>query len=1228
MRFNLNLRNSITTRIKLIFLITLICPCFSSAAESIHLQLRWHHQFQFAGYYAALEKGYYKKAGLDVIIHNGTPEKMPVKEVLHGHAHYGVANSEILLERLRGAPLVAMAAIYQHSPSVLLARKDTGILSPDDLIGKKVMMLGRYVDADFIAMFNNENLDIKGIHIIPSSFEIQDLIDGKVDAFNSYISNEPYYLQQQGIEFTTLNPRNYGVDFYSDILFTTEDEIKQHPERVKAFLEASLEGWRYAMAHPQEIIDLLLNKYKVTKSREHLEFEAKAMQLLILPDLMELGHMNPWRWQHMAETFVQAGMVENDHLLRGFIYTPESGINKEKLSQYLKVTATVAILLSFIALILYTAYRSIKRENSRRIAIEKELRNRTSELALHNQILQQINRGIELPNLLDELTRQIETLHPGMLCSILLLDKEGKHLHHGAAPSLPDFYNQAINGLAIGARAGSCGTAAYRRERIIVEDIQQHPYWESFRDLARLADIQSCWSQPIKNNKGETLGTFAIYHRQPALPTDAEITLIENYANLAQLGIENNLADAALIESEERLRFVLEGSDLGFWDWRIDTNEVERDPVWAEMHGYSHEEIKHTTQQWTDFIYPDDREKAWQSIQDTLDERSLIHKIEYRMMHKNGSLRWILDHAKVVQRDQDGCPIRMCGTLADITERKTAEAELRIAAAAFESQEGMIVTDADNVIIKVNQAFTNITGYTAREAIGQTPQHLLRSDRQDRAFYTAMWDSIQHTGAWQGEIWNRRKNGEVYPEWLTITVVKGIDGTTTHYVATLTDITERKTAEEKIKQLAFYDPLTRLPNRRLLLERLKHSIDVERREGKLLALLMLDLDRFKAVNDNLGHLAGDELLQQVATRITTRLREVDMVARLGGDEFIVLLEDINHPENAARIAEDIVADLSKPFQLSQSDDVRIGVSIGISLYPQHGDSPEMLMNSADAALYQAKDQGRGCFTYFSEELTFAARERIALETQLRLAIDQQELRVFYQPLIDIASGRIIGAEALVRWQNPTEELIFPGNFIQIAEETDLIVVIGAWVLRETCHQGRQWLDEGLPALILSVNVSPHQFRRQDINALVATVLSETGYPAEHLALEITESGLMEIQDKAMAILNGLRTQGIRLAIDDFGTGYSSLAYLKYFPLDVLKIDKNFIDDIPFLQGDMEITATIIAMAHTLGFKVSAEGVETPEQLAFLQAKGCDSYQGYLNSQALPAEAFAELLRKS
>jgi diguanylate cyclase (GGDEF)-like protein len=439
------------------------------------------------------------------------------------------------------------------------------------------------------------------------------------------------------------------------------------------------------------------------------------------------------------------------------------------------------------------------------------------------------------------------------------------------------------------------------------------------------------------------------------------------------------------------------------------------------------------------------------------------------------------------------------------------------------------------------------------------------------------------------------------------------------------DITERKASENRINYLAFYDPLTNLPNRRLLWERLKHNIDIGHREGQCMAVLMLDLDRFKAVNDNLGHTAGDELLTQVATRIALRLREVDTVARLGGDEFTVLLTNIKHSEDAGRVAETIIADLARPFQLSLSDDVRIGTSVGISLYPQHGDTPEKLMDQADLALYQAKKDGRSCFAYFSEELTTSVHERIALEFRLRKAIEQQEFRVFYQPQVDIVSGKIIGAEALVRWQDPQKGLIPPIRFIPLAEETGLIIAIGEWVMHETCRQGKEWLDAGLPPLSLAVNVSPYQFRYSNIAELVSTVLTVSGFPARHLELELTESGLMEQQDNTITLLNELRSQGIHLAIDDFGTGYSSLAYLKIFPVDVLKIDKSFIDDIPHDQNDSEIAATIIAMGHILGFKVLAEGVENAEQLAFLQANGCDIYQGYLKSKPLPAEQFAQLL---
>jgi len=561
----------------------------------------------------------------------------------------------------------------------------------------------------------------------------------------------------------------------------------------------------------------------------------------------------------------------------------------------------------------------------------------------------------------------------------------------------------------------------------------------------------------------------------------------------------------------------------------------------------------------------------------------------------------------------------------DITEKKQAEIDLGIAAIAFESQEGIMVTDANNKILRVNKSFTKITGYSIDEVIGKQP-NILNSGRQGKLFYLEMWKTIVSRGSWQGEIWNRHKRGTIYPEWLTITARKDENNQITHYVAIFTDITEFKAAEEKIKHLAYYDPLTQLANRRKLLDRLEHGLAMCNREGTKLALLMLDLDRFKSVNDNFGHLAGDELLQQVASRIKNRLRETDLLARLGGDEFVVLLEDISHPDDAARVADEIVTTLAKPFNLTKANNVQIGTSIGISLYPDHASSVALLMDHADMALYQAKDKGRGCYSYFSEKLTHIVRERLELEANLRQAIKQQELRVYYQPQVDILTGAIIGAEALVRWQTKDNGLIPPVKFISIAEETGLILEIGEWVLQETCRQGQQWIEQGLQQITLAVNVSPQQFKRADMRAIVENILINTGFPANLLELEMTESSLMEQQETVVDILNELRSLGILLAIDDFGTGYSSLAYLKRFPLDTLKIDKSFIDDIPHDQDDVEITTTINAMGHTLGFKVLAEGVENQQQLDFLQLIGCDTFQGYIKSKPLPANEFSALLQ--
>jgi diguanylate cyclase (GGDEF)-like protein/PAS domain S-box-containing protein len=786
-----------------------------------------------------------------------------------------------------------------------------------------------------------------------------------VDAFHSYISNEPYFLKQQGIEFITLNPRNYGVDFYSDMLFTSEEELAQHPKRVKAFLNASLQGWQYAMAHPQEIIALLQQQYQVPKSKEHLEFEAAAMRSLILPDLVEIGHINPWRLSYMAETFVQAGMVKNTELLKGFFYTPDA--TKEHLKYYLKIVVVLAFLSSLIAAILYTAYQSIKRENKQRKRVVKELHQRTDELALHNRILHKINQGVELPELLDELARQVEILHPRMLCSILLLD-DNNQLRHCAAPSLPDFYNQAVDGLAIGDEVGSCGTAAYRGERCIIEDVQQHPFWTPFRELAKQAGVQSCWSQPIQNSHGKVLGTFAIYHTQPTTPLESEIELIESYANLAQLSIEHTQSHKALLESEQRLHFVLKGSRLGFWDWKIDSHNVEIHTIEMEIFRYHCTEIQATAPQWLNFIYSDDREKVWQSIKDVLNGKRTTHEIEYRMLDNQGNIHWILDHANIVQRDVNGKPLRISGTHTDITERKLAEHQLRDSEQRLtlcQLYGGIGTWEAD--LVNDRQIWSPITckllGFPELSA-PKWADFLAVIYPEDRQ---SVIDATQAhlTDGTKYDVEYRIVNADNQLRWMrSVGNVDepNSDGNLTYFRGIVQDITERKATEEQIKQLAYYDPLTQLPNRRLLHERLQHGIDLGERENKLLAVLMLDLDRFKAVNDQLGHKAGDELLQKVAIRIKAQLRKVDTVARLGGDEFVVILPDITHYEDVERVAQIIINELSHPFQLRETDQVSIGTSIGISFYPQHGDSSEILLDRADIALYQAKDQGRGCFS--------------------------------------------------------------------------------------------------------------------------------------------------------------------------------------------------------------------------------------------------------------------------
>jgi diguanylate cyclase (GGDEF)-like protein/PAS domain S-box-containing protein len=564
-------------------------------------------------------------------------------------------------------------------------------------------------------------------------------------------------------------------------------------------------------------------------------------------------------------------------------------------------------------------------------------------------------------------------------------------------------------------------------------------------------------------------------------------------------------------------------------------------------------------------------------------------------------------------------------TFLDITQRRLGEETLRLAAKVFENtQEGVMITDSEQRILSVNNAFSAITGYTEADVLGRTP-NLLSSGRHDDAFYAQLWASVREKGSWQGEIWNRGKTGEVYPEWLTISTVHDARGRLTNYVGVFSDISQIKHSEAQLEYLAHHDPLTDMPNRVLFQARVSHAIHLARRHDSRLGLLFLDMDGFKNINDSLGHPAGDELLQAIARRMTGHVRAEDTLARLGGDEFVILLENLRDSKEAAIVAQNVLGLLMQPFRLGGGQDVFIGASIGISLFPDDAEDATQLVRNADAALYQAKGQGRNTYRFYTEALTRSANERLRMESNLRRALEHGESVLHYQPQIALRDGRLIGAEALVRWLSPEGSLIPPAQFIPLAEETGLIRPLGEWVLRDACSQFRAWTDAGLPQVTLAVNLSSRQFEQRDLAARVGEILAETGFPAAHLELEITESAIMEQGEQAMATLEQLKRLGVSLSIDDFGTSYSSLAYLKRFAVDKLKIDQSFIRDIPHNSNDQEIAATIIAMARNLKLHVLAEGVETEAQLAFLRQHGCDAYQGYLYSRPVPASEFKRFL---
>ncbi len=713
-----------------------------------------------------------------------------------------------------------------------------------------------------------------------------------------------------------------------------------------------------------------------------------------------------------------------------------------------------------------------------------------------NKVLELLSLETPLEEILEIIIQDLERDNPEMLCSILLLNEDGNHLCCGAAPSLPNALNAHLQSLEVAAGVGCSGSAAYTGERVIVEDLTTHPYWANAREVVEKSRLRSCWSEPLFSSKGELLGTFTIYQRQPHVPDELELSTVEQPIKLASIAIERNQTAAAL----------------------------------------------------------------------------------------------------------------------------------RLSASIYQnSSEAMMITDVENHILAINPAFTQTTGYEKDDVIGKDPS-LLASGTHDADFFKDMWNSLYKTGEWRGEIWNHRNNGEDFVAWLTINTIYDRQGKPYRRVSLFSDITERKKADALIWKQANYDTLTELPNRRLFSDRLEQSIKIAKREKHHLALLFIDLDRFKEVNDTLGHHIGDELLLETAQRINACVRESDTVARLGGDEFTVILNELHDVSHIEKVSQKIIDALSTPFLLG-NEQVFISCSIGITVYPDDAQLPQELLKNADQAMFAAKEAGRSRTHYFTQSMQETSQQRMRMARDLRLALQDSQLSVYYQAIVAIEDNHIHKAEALLRWQHPEQGFISPADFIPIAEETGTIHKIGYFVFKQATQRVKDWRAQYNPNFQVSINKSPVQFlARGDVRHKWLKYLEKHHVSPHGIVIEITEGVILEAADFVSEKLLQFRDAGIQIAIDDFGTGYSSLAYLKKFDIDYLKLDKSFVMNLETDSSNLALSEAIIVMAHKLGIKVIAEGVETEAQLAVLKKIHCDYAQGFFLAKPMPAEEFELLLK--
>ncbi len=993
------------------------------ALQPVSLQLKWYHQFQFAGYYAALEQGYYRDAGFDVTLREGHPEHDPVADVIAGKADFGVGASELILAHAAGQPVVAVTVIFQHSPLILLAQRRPDVESVHDLIGKTLQIVPH--EHELFAFIQALGLSPGDFVMEPRSEHLNDMLEGRVAAVAAYSTDEPYELLQRKIDYLEITPRSAGIDFYGDSLFTSRRLAERSPERVKAFRDATLRGWAYALAHPEEMADLIQRTYSDRKSRDHLLYEARAMQRLILPDLVELGYMNPWRWKHIADSYANLGMLPHDYDFAGFLFDPEPQADLTLF--YWTVGLGALVTLFGGAIILY-----IMRLNRRLRASEQRYRVVYQNAPMAIMVTDQQQRVTAWNHQAEQIFgwRADEVMGRSFLDFMVPEDERAQVLDavQRAGSAQPDSrslnWNLTRSGERIlcewmnaalydsdGRLSGVAALAIDVTERNRLQQ-QLRNSEENYRTLTEtapfpvvvtcLADnsvlyINSRAEQHFHLRKAEAIGRSAPnYWADPAQRTemltqlrnqgqvhDFEARLRDDHGNDFWVYLsaalttfdgkpaafvsfndisERKHIEQALRDSEQHYRLLAENAFDVIWTMDMQGNFTYVSPAVERLRGYTVAEVMQQTVEQA--LTPESAQRAAAGIRHVLETGEVLqHHWELEQPCKDGSTVWT-EVMVSIMHDADDQPSGILGITRDITEQRRIREELNTRSVAIEAAaEAVVIADPEGVIEYVNPAFTQMTGYAADEVRGQRPS-ILKSGHQSAAFYQQLWNTITAGKVWRGEVINRRKNGSLYTEIMAIAPVHDSQNNIIHYVAIKHDISARKELEARLEHLAHFDVLTNLPNRPLFFDRLERAIASARRSGGAVGLLFLDLDRFKEVNDTCGHDMGDRLLQEVARRLLGCVREADTVARMGGDEFTVILRNISTPINAEAVAGKIIASLCSPFHLDDHT-FHIGASIGISLYPLHADNLENLVNYADQAMYTIKRKGKNNYAVYS-----------------------------------------------------------------------------------------------------------------------------------------------------------------------------------------------------------------------------------------------------------------------